>query len=132
MLFWWDRSIFVSGVSFKHCHAPIVAEDESDTEDGLEGSADESGSEAEDDEGASEPSARRQRLDEAGRRADARRARRQAAAQREASLEAYYSQGVSYGKPAACLMFDLATYLGHETSHMLWYGVNGAKNRGHG
>ena len=111
---------------------PTIAEDESDTEDGLEGSADESGSEAEDDEGASEPSARRQRLDEAGRRADARRARRQAAAEREASLEAYYSQGVSYGKPAACLMFDLATYLGHETSHMLWYGVNGGKNRGHG
>lgn len=29
-------------------------------------------------------------------------------------------QGVSYGKPAACMIFDLAALLGQETSHMLW------------
>lgn len=34
-------------------------------------------------------------------------------------------QGVSYGKPAACIMFDLAYHLGQENAHMLWLALVG-------
>lgn len=35
------------------------------------------------------------------------------------------SQGVSYGKPAACIMYDLAYHLGQENAHMLWLALVG-------
>ncbi len=34
-------------------------------------------------------------------------------------------QGVSYGKPAACIMYDLAYHLGQENAHMLWLALVG-------
>lgn len=34
-------------------------------------------------------------------------------------------QGVSYGKPAACLLFDLAYHLGQENANMLWLALVG-------
>uniref|UniRef100_A0A1D2AER3 Cell division control protein 45-like protein n=1 Tax=Auxenochlorella protothecoides TaxID=3075 RepID=A0A1D2AER3_AUXPR len=73
-----------------------------------------------------EPDAQRQRLDggtsgRQARRMEARRERQQ----REQFREVYYEQGVSYGKPAACMIFDLAALLGQETSHMLWLALVG-------
>ncbi|PSC71473.1 cell division control 45-like protein [Micractinium conductrix] len=54
-----------------------------------------------------------------------RQERRKERAQREAFREAYYAQGVSYGKPAACLLFDLAYHLGQENANMLWLALVG-------
>ena len=34
-------------------------------------------------------------------------------------------QGVSYGKPAACLLYDLAYHLGQDSAHMLWLALVG-------
>ncbi|EFN58772.1 hypothetical protein CHLNCDRAFT_50260 [Chlorella variabilis] len=60
-----------------------------------------------------------------GSRASPRQQRRKEREQREAFREQYYAQGVSYGKPAACLMFDLAYQLNHENAHMLWLALVG-------
>lgn len=32
---------------------------------------------------------------------------------------------MSYGKPAACVMYDLAYHLGQENAHMLWLALVG-------
>ena len=60
-----------------------------------------------------------------GGRADPRAHRRKEREQREAFREQYYAQGVSYGKPAACLMFDLAYHLSQDTANMLWLALVG-------
>jgi hypothetical protein len=51
--------------------------------------------------------------------------RRKEREQREAFREQYYAGGMSYGKPAACIMFDLAYYLAQDTANMLWLALVG-------
>lgn len=53
------------------------------------------------------------------------RERRRKRSRRKADRERYYSVGVSYGKPAACLLYDLAYALQQENSHMLWLALIG-------
>ncbi|KAI3436794.1 hypothetical protein D9Q98_006205 [Chlorella vulgaris] len=60
-----------------------------------------------------------------GSRSSPRQQRRKEREQREAFREQYYAQGVSYGKPAACLMFDLAYFVSQDTAHMLWLALVG-------
>lgn len=60
-----------------------------------------------------------------GSRSSPREQRRKERAQAEAFREQYYAQGVSYGKPAACVMYDLAYHLGQENAHMLWLALVG-------
>ena len=38
---------------------------------------------------------------------------------------AYYSSGVHYGKPTACVMYDLSFHLRQETSYFLWLAILG-------
>lgn len=54
-----------------------------------------------------------------------RQERRKERAQREADRESYYATGVSYGKPAACLMYDLAYHMGQDNANMLWLALVG-------
>jgi cell division control protein 45 len=44
---------------------------------------------------------------------------------REDARAAYYSQGVHYGKPSACLLYDLAFHLQQDSSYMLWLALVG-------
>jgi cell division control protein 45 len=55
----------------------------------------------------------------------ARAARRRARDAREASRQSYYAQGVSYGKPSACVLYDLAYALRQDSSYLLWLAVVG-------
>jgi cell division control protein 45 len=54
-----------------------------------------------------------------------RAARRRERKAREDARAAYYAQGVSYGKPSACLLYDLAYHLQQDSSYMLWLALVG-------
>ena len=45
--------------------------------------------------------------------------------QREDTRFAYYGRGTSYGKPSACVLFDLAYQLQQDSSYMLWLALVG-------
>lgn len=57
-----------------------------------------------------------------GGRRVARRRDRQLA---ESFRQKYYAQGVHYGKPSACVMFDLAYHLQQDSSYLLWLALVG-------
>jgi cell division control protein 45 len=87
-----------------------------------------------DSDGENDPPAKQRRLsspsssggpDDGGGGGSARRQRRKERQERELAREEYYSKGVSYGKPAACIMYDLAYHLSQETANMLWLALVG-------
>jgi len=75
------------------------------------------------------PSRQRRRLDGSGPMDDspraAGRARRAERKAREDARAAYYAQGVHYGKPSACVLFDIAYHLQQDSSYLLWLALVG-------
>lgn len=108
------------GLSADHIPA---ADDEEDGND-----SDDIDSEQENDEDNT-PARQRRRLDGDGAAYDsprmAREARRRERKEREDARAVYYSQGVQYGKPTACVLFDLAYHLQQESSYLLWLALVG-------
>lgn len=75
------------------------------------------------------PSQRRRLDNSHGPLDDSPRARREAKRRHQKSLEeqraSYYSQGAHYGKPSACILYDLAFYLQQDSSYLLWLALTG-------